>query len=168
MSREVVVMRRIIGVVVMALVMIAGLSVFSASAGGDGSSHDGGGLRLLSRTVDSADLDLGAAGPSLGDQFVFTDKLLMKGKVVGSDHGFCTLLRLEGNEATVQCVVTLVLNGKGQITVQGVAVFSENENPTFTLAITGGTDRFRNASGQLKVREVSDTDSVLRVQLGND
>jgi hypothetical protein len=168
MSREAVrVMRRIIGVAIMALVLIAGVSVFSsANAGNNGSSKDGGSFRLLTKTVDEADIDVGAPKESLGDYFVFTEDLFMKGKRVGSDHGSCMATRIDAAEFSLQCVVTLVLDGKGQITVQGAVTFSEASGSTFTLAITGGTDRFRGASGQVKVREISATKSVLTVQLG--
>jgi hypothetical protein len=168
MSREAVkVMRRIIGVAIMALVLIAGVSVFSsANAGSGGSSKDGDTVRLLTKTVDEADIDVGAAGESLGDYFVFTEDLFMKGKRVGSDHVSCMATRIDKSEFTVQCVATLVLDGKGQITVQGAVTFSEESGSTFTLAITGGTGRFRDASGQVKVRDISDEKSVLTVQLG--
>lgn len=160
-------MRRIIGVAIMAFILIAGNFVFTSASAGDDSSHDDDGdtLRLLTRTVDSADLDLGTAGPSLGDQFVFTDDVYKKGELVGADHGTCTVLRIEDTDFTVQCVVTLVLDDKGQIAVQGAVTFTEDETAPFTLAITGGTDRFRDATGQVKVREISDTDTLLKVEL---
>jgi hypothetical protein len=163
-------MRRMIGIAVMALVLIAGISVFSSASAGDGdSSNDGQTFRLLAKTVQAAELDLGDTGLSLGDQFVFTDDLFLKGKLVGSDHGFCMITRVEegAHQIAAECVVTAVLDGKGQITVQGVAVFQETATAPFTLAITGGTDRFRGASGQVKVRELSDTEAILRVQLGD-
>jgi hypothetical protein len=158
------VMRRIMGVVLMALALIASVSVFSsASAGDSGSSHHSATLRLLARTVDSSETGTGA--PSIGDSFAFTDDVFMKGKLVGTDHGTCTATRVKGPDVTLQCLVTLVLNGKGQITVQGAATFQETGTPQFTLAITGGTHQFRDVDGQVKVREINNTDdSVLLVE----
>jgi hypothetical protein len=51
-------------------------------------------------------------------------------------------------------VATLRIGGD-QLTVQGLAF----DQPRNVIAITGGTGRWRNAGGQLVVRDVSETES---------
>jgi hypothetical protein len=58
-------------------------------------------------------------------------------------------------------VATLRLRG-GQITLQGLITFN---NDPFTVAITGGTGRYRGASGEMRVRSVSDTKEIYTVRL---
>lgn len=55
-------------------------------------------------TTEQSFLDLGAAGNSLGDQIVFTTKLLKGDTEVGHQGGVCTVTSVERNEA--QCIAT--------------------------------------------------------------
>jgi hypothetical protein len=147
-------MRRIIGVIALALVLVTGN--FTAASAATTNGSDAGRTRtlhILARTIDSAELDLGAAGPSLGDQFVFTDDLLQDGRSVGTDHGTCTVTRITGTApartVTDQCLVTLVLE-RGQIAVQGAATFPEQGMPSpFALGVTRTV---RSASVSLRKR----------------
>jgi len=137
----------------------------SASAGGEG--HDDGDrtvIRVVTRQVDSADLDLGREGFSIGDRFVFTENLSRRGMRVGTDHGECVFTRIEPQGGAFQCTATAVFR-RGQITVQGAVTFSEDDPSRFTLAVTGGTGRFRDAGGQVVVRETSATRGVLTFML---
>jgi hypothetical protein len=156
-------MRRIIGVAATVLLVVTGLSVFSSASA---SSSEGDTIKLESQLVDSADLDLGKTGFGLGDQTVFTDDLYEDDELVGTDHGVCTVTRIDGSEATLQCVATLVLDDRGQITLQAAVTFSESDQtPTFTVAITGGTDEFSDAAGEVEIRELSAKKSELEVTL---
>lgn len=138
----------------------------SANAGGSGDDkRDGEVFRVISREVDSADLDLGTPGFSLGDRFVFSDNLFKHGKVIGSAHGDCVLTRIQGQTGAFQCAVTAVFRGKGQITGQGVFAFTENETAPFALAVTGGTGRFKDAGGQVVVDGSADDFTVLTFKL---
>jgi hypothetical protein len=116
--------------------------------------------------VQEAEIDLGEPGDSLGDQFVTSSDLFGGDEQVGIDGVVCTLLRLEPMvSATAQCVATAKLP-KGQITVQGLLTFSEEtEGEPFLLAITGGTGKYREAHGELKVVEVSETESQLTFKI---
>ncbi|KUO22086.1 dirigent protein [Streptomyces dysideae] len=97
------------------------------------------------------ELDLGAPGRSVGDQFVFSGNLSSAedpDRVIGRFSEFCVITDLERNAG--QCMLTAVLPG-GQIAVQG-----EQEGiptPTsVTNAITGGTGEFRDAQGQMTLK----------------
>jgi len=157
-------MRRRYAVAGLAIALGTGLwALPSASAGGhddDGDDRDAMVIRVLAREVDSADLDLGERGFSLGDRFVFTDNLFRHGRRVGTDHGECVATRIQRQAASFQCTATAVLRG-GQITAQGAVTFSEDSSAPFRLAITGGTGRFRDAGGQAVVRETGPRTTVL-------
>ena len=156
-------MRRIIGAAGTVLLLVTGLSAFSSASA---SSSDDDTIELVSKLVDSAELDLGKTGFSLGDQSLFTDDLYEDDELVGSDHGVCTVTRIDGSDTTLQCVATLVLDDRGQITLQAAVTFSESdETPTFTVAITGGTDEFKDATGEAEIREISTEKAELEVRL---
>ena len=73
-------------------------------------------------------------------------------------------MRLEPRvSATLQFVATAELP-RGQITVQGLATFTDGPS-TFRLAITGGTGRYRTAHGVLIVEEISETEDRLTFRL---
>jgi hypothetical protein len=117
-------------------------------------------LHLTSQEVESHFVDVAPTGgpPSLGDSFVFSENLFRDGRRVGFDGGVCTFVRVEHAPGAVQCVVTARIGGD-QLTVQGLAF----EQPSNVFAITGGTGRWRNAGGQVVVREVSETESRITV-----
>jgi hypothetical protein len=118
-------------------------------------------INLTTQTAQEADLDLGPAGFTLGDRFVFSENVFRGGQQVGTDGGECTFTRLEPNpvpqgqeptSATANCVATLELP-KGQVTVQGLVTFSEEAGNRFTIAITGGTGAYRTAHGEATITE---------------
>jgi hypothetical protein len=93
-------------------------------------------------------------GEKLGDQRVFTDELRAPdsnnnptGPVLGEHSGFCTLVRKgPGSERIYQCLATFRLN-KGLIT--GRALFDLNAAGTVKGPITGGTDDYKLAQGEI-------------------
>ena len=149
-------------------VLLFALLGTGASASGSGDRDDDGIkiVRVTEITVQQADIDLGESGDSLGDQFIFSGDLFKHGKKVGIDGGVCTIVRLEPMvSATAQCVATAELP-KGQITVQGLLTFTEETEgePSF-LAITGGTGKYREAQGQLKIDQASETEAQLTFKI---
>jgi hypothetical protein len=56
--------------------------------------------------------------------------------------------------SALQCQISARIGGD-QLTLQGLAF----DQPRNVFAITGGTGRWRNAGGQVVVRDVSDTES---------
>ena len=69
-----------------------------------------------------------------------------------------------GVSFTLQCVVTAELP-KGQIAAQGLVTFLAATEEPSTVAITGGTGRYRTAHGELTLREITDTVDSLRFRI---
>jgi hypothetical protein len=155
---------------VTAIVAIAVLAFGSAVA----TARDNGRQTLRLRAVENQSnfLDLGAQGPSLGDELVISETLRRKGRDVGTSGVVCVVTGAEPpyDVLTFHCVATLSLLN-GQITLQGlIEVQGEGDPGPFTVAITGGTGAYRGASGEAIVRDTSDTTSVytLRFDTGKN
>jgi hypothetical protein len=146
------------GIAVMALVVAAAIPAVGASRQGAGSTASGDTdkrqtIRVLAVFTEfDANIDVGAAGFSLGDEVVFSGNLLRNGEQVGRVGVVCTFVstaNLERVEA--QCPTTSILPG-GQITTQGTIV---NRSLNFTLPVTGGSGRYQGAGGQVVSRDLS-------------
>jgi hypothetical protein len=123
-------------------------------------------LRLVAREIQSQFVDLGPAGPSLGDEFVFSETLRFRGREVGMSGGVCTATEAVPpyDVITYHCVATLSLR-RGQITLQGlIEVQGEDDPGPFTVAITGGTGAFRGAGGEARIRMTSPTRRIYRLR----
>jgi hypothetical protein len=140
-------------------VLAVGPSLASGTGGG------GETIELTSTEIASNFLDLGATGPSQGDEIVFADTLSRDGKSVGEDGGTCTLTHVVSpHVVTFNCIDTLSLRG-GQITVQGLVTFRETEDVPFTVAVTGGTGAYLGVGGDMVVTPVSETVDRLTLHL---
>ena len=82
---------------------------------------------------------------SAGDSFVFSGDV--SGERKGRLAGACAVV--DKGEPTCHATYTF---DDGQITVAGVPDFSQ-EAETFQLPVTGGSDAYEGASGQVRVRE---------------
>ena len=141
-----------------AFVFLAALLVTTLSFASFASAHtdDVKVLHLRGVQVESQFVDVAPKGPepSLGDSFVLSENLLRDGHRVGISGVVCTFVRLQHPPSAVECVITARL-GSDQLTVQGLSF----DQPRNVFAITGGTGRWRNAGGQVVVRDVSETES---------
>jgi allene oxide cyclase-like protein len=149
--------------VVLAIVAIGVLAFGSAVASAHGKKDT---LRLVATQNQFAFLDLGAPGPSLGDEFVFSETLSHGGRDVGTSGGVCTATEVTPpyDVITFHCVATLSLR-RGQITLQGLIEIQGEDDPgPFTVAITGGTGAFSGAGGEATIRTISDTMSVYKLR----
>jgi hypothetical protein len=152
---------RVIGAaLVSALVVAAVYSTTSASAGGNDTKV----LRLSEQNSTGTDLDLGEPGFGPGDQFVFRGKLFKGSERVGTTGGACVVVAVFGTKADTQCQATLRLK-HGQIALQGLITFVEEESASFTVAVTGGTGKYRNAHGEATITDQPDgsSDYVIRL-----
>ena len=105
-------------------------------------------------------LDLGAPGPSQGDQFIFHDLVFTPdGRTqVGHDGGSCALFDVAASEEN--CTLTYSLPG-GQLTTQ----FLNSPPATKPFAVTGGTGSYRNVRGQGKLVELGNGTATLTFDL---
>jgi hypothetical protein len=144
-------MRRILTVSAAVVVLLAAGAVTLAGA----SSPASGGTRfhVIHVTRDAGqdtilDLDRSAtpdrpAPDTVGDEDVFAAQFYVGKWKVGSDGGVCKLVRLP---AIYHCVATNTFR-EGDLTVQFLADFTQTAPGHF--AITGGTGRYRGASGEV-------------------
>jgi hypothetical protein len=146
------------GIAVMALVVAAAIPAVGASRQGAGSTASGTAtkdqtIRVLAVFTEfDANIDVGAAGFSLGDEVVFSGNLLRDGEQVGRVGVVCTFVSTAtAARVEAQCPTTSILAG-GQITTQGTIV---NRSLNFTLPITGGSGRYQGAGGQVVSRDLS-------------
>jgi hypothetical protein len=126
-------------------------------------------LRLVAVDATEEFVDVGVPGPSLGDEIVFSETLLKDRRDVGRSGGVCTITRgvPPYDIVDLQCVVTLRVRG-GQITLQGLnEVQGEDDPGPFRLAITGGTGKYRGASGEARFRQRTAERGVYRLRLDN-
>ena len=133
-----------------------------ATAHGDGNKS----LKLVATELQSELVDVGAPGPSLGDQLVFSESLAKRGRDVGMSGVVCTVTYTVPpyDVVTFNCVATLSLRD-GQITLQGLIETQGEDDPgPFTVAITGGTGDYRGAGGEAKVRQVRAMRSVYKLR----
>lgn len=156
-------LRKLMVGVLAAVLVATGASMAVAGSGDDGDDDGGRTIRLVARSVTEAELNLGETSFGPGDRFVFSEDLYRDDEKVGESGGECTITRLVGEVATANCVASLTLPG-GQITVQGLAEFSD-ENPPVTVAITGGSGRYREADGEFTVETISATEDRFTIRL---
>ncbi|MEO3859508.1 hypothetical protein [Acrocarpospora sp. B8E8] len=117
-------------------------------------------LHFIGQRTAAAQLDLGPAGGSLGDQVVFTGLLLdTQRRQVGHFEGVLTALDADGNRNQAQ--VTLAL-AAGQIAVQGELDFTAPQ--PFVHAVTGGTGRYADTGGMFSFRN-TDQAGVIDITL---
>jgi hypothetical protein len=103
-------------------------------------------------------VDVGEPNLSLGDYTVFHDRLFSGGQRVGDEGGTCPIVDV--NQGLIHCTGTIRLSG-GQITFQGLTTTA----PTKHVAITGGTGRYQDVSGQATLVEFGNGRGSLTVRL---
>jgi hypothetical protein len=92
-------------------------------------------------------VDVGAKGPSRGDQIVSSDQIFAQsGTKVGRDTQACGITKLSPLEA--ECTLTFVF-ADGTITAQ----YMGRQSPHKIAAVTGGTGKYIGARGQMTLVE---------------
>jgi hypothetical protein len=103
-------------------------------------------------------VDVGEPGLSLGDYPVFHDLLFAHGKQVGDEGGTCPVVDV--SQGLIHCTGTIRLSG-GQITFQGLTTTAATKH----FAITGGTGRYQDVSGQGTLVEFGNGTGSLTLKL---
>lgn len=96
--------------------------------------------------------DVGEPGDSVGDTVVFSNDLYDAANVnvVGTVQGVC-VRTVVGK--SMECFLTNIFQN-GMITVQGPADDSVYGTAEISAVITGGTDDYLGASGELKIKKL--------------
>jgi hypothetical protein len=132
----------------------------AASASSD-ETNEGQTIRVVAVFKETAEIDNGAQGFSLGDDVVFSGNLRRDGARVGHIGVVCTFTSAANRKhIAAQCPATVDLPG-GQITTQAL-VFNLDLK---VLSITGGSDEYQGAEGEVNVSFRSQTRAVLTFHL---
>jgi hypothetical protein len=141
------------------LLLIAGVTVaFATSPEDDDDREESVVLDLVAKEVAETFVDLGDKDFSQADQFVFTNDLFRGDTRIGKDGGVCTVTNLTAEGATsIYCSGSNALPG-GEVVVQGLVDYAPGEEikkEPYSLSITGGTGKYRNARGEAIFNELS-------------
>ena len=125
------------------IAVVCAVGLLSACGGGSSSET----IELIEHAETDTVRHIGPANEedSAGDVLAFANPVFDSSnkKQVGTDNGQC--IRTAPGKAW-ECIWTVSLDG-GQITVEGPFYDAKDS----TLAITGGTDEYKEASGQMKL-----------------
>jgi hypothetical protein len=137
-------------IAVAAVILAGSVALAGTRHHGDGHKGKGHGKKIVvvERATTDTTIDNGAAGDSIGDLLAFGNEVFDKTntKKVGTDQGSC--VRTVPGTA-FECSWTTFLPG-GQIVVQGPFLDAGDS----TLAITGGTGRYKNARGTMDLHAI--------------
>jgi hypothetical protein len=142
--------------------VVGGVSGASSSEGPSGHNFT---LIEVEDTFTFVDVDNSGDGPTVGDEFIFTNVLknATKTETVGRDTVICTFTVVAPEaDATARCEGTIKLFGRGTLEGSGLIKLSQS---TFKIAINGGTGRYDEAQGQIVGRDLNDTDTELRFDI---
>jgi hypothetical protein len=140
-------------------VVALAVGVVTPAAGSSANNHQHHTFRV-DAVITELNLVNAGSGPSLGDEIVFSNKLLQGGTEVGHEGAVCTTVSLQRQEAN--CVATFSFSG-GQITAQ--ALVTLGSKAPYAVAITGGSAKYDGAAGEIQTRPVSDTEGILTFDL---
>jgi len=150
-------MKRVLSIVlplggILVLVLVIAVSAWASGSGHARSGRAGGSgkaITVVEHATTDTTTDTGAKDDSVGDILTFANDVFdsRDAKKVGTDNGYC-LRTVKG--AAYECNWTTILAG-GQITVEG-PFFDAKDS---TLAITGGTGRYRGARGTMDLHSLA-------------
>ncbi|MFH8371773.1 hypothetical protein [Streptomyces sp. NPDC018031] len=118
-------------------------------------------LELKVRNDQHTAVDLGPAGPSLGDMDVYSGTAIADGRNVGRGGGTCRVIHIEDGKRTTQCLITMELE-RGSLTMQSLWAGGTG---SLDMAITGGTGDFRDARGTARYWDIATPDERMRAEI---
>jgi allene oxide cyclase len=126
--------------------LVAGVAASARPAPHGGGSTGGRTVTVIEHATTDATTDTGSPGDSAGDVLTFANDVFdaADARKVGTDQGYCIRV-VRGS--SYECNWTTFLPG-GQLTVEGPFYDAKDS----TLAITGGTGRYRRARGTMELR----------------
>jgi hypothetical protein len=104
-------------------------------------------LVFVERDAVETEINHGPEELSVGDQVVLSSVLTQKGKRKGTLDGHVVFTYVDFEDQLRALVSFTASLPRGEIEVQGVAVFKE-ETAEFDFGVTGGTDRFDDVGGE--------------------
>jgi allene oxide cyclase len=137
-------MKRLLGIV-FSIVVLGTLGAAVAAWAGSPARHAGGAksFTVIEHATTDATTDIGAQDDSAGDVLTFANEVFDRtdARRVGTDQGYCIRV-VPGT--SYECNFTTLLP-RGQVVVEGPFYDAKDS----TLAVTGGTGRFRRARGTM-------------------
>jgi allene oxide cyclase len=129
--------------------LVVALTAWAQPAHHGHGSHGGKSVTVIEHATTDATTDTGSPGDSAGDVLTFANDVFdaADAQKVGTDQGYCVRV-VKG--ASYECNWTTFLPG-GQIVVEG-PFFDTKDS---TLAITGGTGRYRTARGTMDLHALA-------------
>ncbi|MFJ9827217.1 hypothetical protein ACIRSU_23070 [Streptomyces sp. NPDC101160] len=107
-------------------------------------------------------LDLGPAGPGLGDMDVYSGTATVDGRSVGRGGGSCQVVSIRGGKTTTQCVITMEVEG-GSLTMQ--SLWTKGDTAPLDMAITGGTGAYGTARGTVRFWDIGTANERARAEI---
>ncbi len=118
-------------------------------------------LELKVENDQYAALDLNRAGVSVGDMDVYSGNATKDGRKVGRGGGSCQVTHVDGENITMQCLITMELE-HGSVTMQ--SLWTRGASP-LDMAVTGGTGVYRNARGTVRFWEIATPNERARAEI---
>ena len=115
-------------------------------------------FKLFDHTVKSTNVDVDNSKTfTIGDEFIFTDQLWNADRTqrVGKLHGVCTVV----SHTTAHCAETAHLHGG---TLEGAGDIN-GDAARVRQPITGGTGTFIGATGEFRIHQLSENNSMVTV-----
>jgi hypothetical protein len=147
-----------LGAVIAVVALAVGIALPAAGSTGHAAQHKT--IRVTAVDTELKLLDLGGTGFALGNEIVFSQKLLQGANQIGHAGAVCTEVSVARQEA--QCIATYSFAG-GQITGQALVILGSTA--PYDGSITGGTGKYEGAKGELHVQNVSQTEGILTFHL---
>ncbi|MFD8009494.1 hypothetical protein [Streptomyces sp. NPDC058955] len=118
-------------------------------------------IELKVRNEQYTAVDLGPAGPSLGDMDVYSGTAVEDGRSVGRGGGHCQVVHTKGERTTSQCLITMEVE-EGSLTMQSLWTKGA---VSLDMAVTGGTGVYRDARGIARFWDIATPDERVRIEI---